>query len=150
MARKLALAAKRTRALELMLVGLPIADIAEELQVHRSTLWEWTQDPDFAAELRERQEQVFSEVHQVLVAAAVDVAIAMRGIALDQDARDRDRVAAGTLFFNLLGRHKGNPIQPAEEEGELETEEDAVQLLTEYPPHLLQEALTRQQRQRDL
>lgn len=142
--------ARQARALDLLMLGQPVHAIAEELRVHRKTIWEWLQDPDFAAALRERQERVSTEVFNVLVAGAVDVALALRGIALNTEARDRDRVAAGTLFFNLLGRHKGNPVQPPEDQGEAETEEDAIELLAEYPTPLLQEALRRQQRQRDL
>lgn len=142
--------ARQERALDLLLLGQPIHAIADELGITRQAIWEWMQDPAFASRLRESQDRIHAEVYNVLVAGAIDVALALRGIALDAGARDRDRVAAGKVFFELLGRHKGNPVQPAEDEGEAETEEDAIELLEEYPDHLLEEALRRKQRVRDL
>jgi hypothetical protein len=143
-------ALRKARALQLLLLGKPYHEIADELGTTRQSVWLWMQDPEFVAELREQQQSILQETHDVLVAAAADVGMVFREIALDRSAPPRARVAAASKFFELLGRHKTSPIQPADDDGEEETEEGTIELLADYPPHLLEEARKRQQLKRDL
>lgn len=46
---------QRDRAVDLLLEGRSIPDVAGELGVRRETVWRWTQDPEVAAELRARR-----------------------------------------------------------------------------------------------
>ncbi len=141
---------KRQRALSLLLAGLTYSQVAEALDIARYTLYTWRQDPEFQEALAAKQAEVDDEVHHVLVSGAVDIALTLRGLALDGQEDGRTRVQAAKLYFELLGRHKLNPVQPGTKEGELETEEDAVKLLEEYPEHLLNEAIARKRKQREL
>lgn len=141
---------RRQRALDLLLSGRNFVDVAEELRVTVRTLYTWRQEPEFQEALAQRQVEVEDEVHHILVSGAAEVALAMRGLALDQREDGRVRVQAGKLYFELLGKHKTNPVQPGTKEGEGETEEDAVALLEEYPAHILEAALANKRKQREL
>jgi transcriptional regulator with XRE-family HTH domain len=141
---------RKARALPMLLRGMGYQEIAEELGVTRQAVWDWMQDPEFVAELREQQQSILQETHDILVAASADVGMVFREIALDKAAPPRARVAAAAKFFELLGKHKTAPIQPADDDGEEETEEGTIALLSDYPPHLLEEARKRQQLKRDL
>lgn len=141
---------RKAQALELVLAGHTFTEIAELLEVDRSTLWRWRQEPDFDEALLERQTQVRDEVHARLMERSLAASDVLKKVMDDVDAPAMAKVAAVKLHFELLGRHKGAPVQPAVQEDELETEEDAVELLGEYPEELLEQALKNKRRQREL
>ena len=46
---------KQQRALELILAGHSVTDIASQVGVRRETVWRWRNDPSFASEVDLRQ-----------------------------------------------------------------------------------------------
>ena len=48
---------KQQRALELILAGHSVTDIAAQVGVRRETVWRWRNDPSFASEVSVRQAQ---------------------------------------------------------------------------------------------
>jgi hypothetical protein len=47
--------AQKERAIELLLAGATIFEIAKQLQIHHKAVWHWTQHPEVANELQERR-----------------------------------------------------------------------------------------------
>ena len=54
---------KQQRALELILAGHSVTDIAAQVGVRRETVWRWRNDPSFASEVSVRQAQRRQAIH---------------------------------------------------------------------------------------
>lgn len=141
---------RKERMIELLLAGCSVGECATELGVHRQTIWEWRQLPEVDEQIRTRADQVRDALHGRLVERSLKAADVLDEIMRDKGAPPMARVHAVRLHFELLGRHKGSPVQPSVQEPVLETEDDAVKLLQEYPEDLLERALDAQRRQREL
>ena len=57
---------KQQRALDLLLAGHATTAVAAEVGVRRETIWRWTQDPAFAAEVSRRQAERRQAIHSEL------------------------------------------------------------------------------------
>ena len=55
---------KQQRALELILAGHSVTDIAAQVGVRRETVWRWRNDPLFASEVSVRQAQRRQSSHE--------------------------------------------------------------------------------------
>lgn len=53
---------KKTKALGLMIKGIPISHIAEEIGVHRNTLYLWLKEPMFKEAKSKAEEQLLDNV----------------------------------------------------------------------------------------
>ena len=137
-------------ALVLVAAGRSTTEIARELGVARSTVNRWRAEPEFAEEIAELQQAQTEAVHALLMARQLDVARCLADVATAPDTTDAARVQAARVFFELLGRHKLSPVQAPTSEVGLETEEEVVAVLGQYPPELLEAALAKQRKERDL
>ena len=63
--------AARDRALALLLDGQSVPAIADEIGCGRTTVWAWTRDPDFAAELAEHRARALALAESRLADATV-------------------------------------------------------------------------------
>lgn len=53
---------KKAKALELMIKGIPISHIAEEIGVHRNTLYLWLREPDFKDAKKNAEEKLLDGI----------------------------------------------------------------------------------------
>ena len=54
-----ALADRKLRAIDLLVAGRPLIEVAKDVDISREQLWRWRQEPEFIT----RQEQVRAEAH---------------------------------------------------------------------------------------
>lgn len=146
--RRPARAEQRKIAVRLVASGWLSREVAAHVGADVSTINRWRQDPEFAEELRDLQQQAHAAVHDLMVARSADVANALVDLAVGGGTQDMARVHACRVFFELLGRHKGAPVAPAESQGEPETEAELLELLRGVPPSLLEEALKTKSKRR--
>ena len=96
--------AARDRALALLLEGRTVPDVATELGCGRVTVWAWTKDPEFAAELAARRgaSRDLAELH--LAEAAIEAVGALRAImgAKYAGPDSKWRIAAAEVVLRLV------------------------------------------------
>jgi hypothetical protein len=77
---------KQQRALELILAGHSVTDIAAQVGVRRETVWRWRQDRSFASEVSRRQAERRQAIHDELDAGVIESVRMMRRLVADTDA----------------------------------------------------------------
>ena len=96
--------AARDRALALLLEGRTVPNVATELGCGRVTVWAWTKDPEFAAELAARRaaSRDLAELH--LAEAAIEAVGALRAImgAKYAGPDSKWRIAAAEVVLRLV------------------------------------------------
>ena len=111
---------KQQRALELILAGHSVTDIAAQVGVRRETVWRWRNDPSFASEVSVRQAQRRQSIHDELDAGVIESVRMLRGLVADTDAPPGARVRAATVLMDRAGltpayavevRHKAEHAQ---------------------------------------
>ncbi len=91
------------RALELILAGHSVTDIAAQVGVRRETVWRWRNDPSFASEVSVRQGQRRQAIHDELDAGVIESVRMLRGLVADTDAPPGARVRAATALMDRAG-----------------------------------------------
>ena len=71
---------KQQRALEPILAGHSVTDIASQVGVRREPVWRWRQDPSFASEVSVRQGQRRQAIHDELDAGVIESVRMLRGL----------------------------------------------------------------------
>jgi len=108
------------RALELILAGHSVTDIAAQVGVRRETVWRWRNDPSFAYEVSVRQGQRRQAIHDELDAGVIESVRMLRGLVADTDAPPGARVRAATALMDRAGltpayavevRHKADHLK---------------------------------------
>jgi transposase-like protein len=94
---------KQQRALELILAGHSVTDIAAQVGVRRETVWRWRNDPSFASEVSVRQAQRRQAIHDELDAGVIESVRMLRGLVADTDAPPGARVRAATALMDRAG-----------------------------------------------
>lgn len=94
---------KRQRALALVLAGRSHAEVAALLRVRRETVWRWSRDPRWAAELSARRADRRAAVAGELDAAALDAVRVLRGLVNDVAAPPVARVRAAAELLDRAG-----------------------------------------------
>ena len=111
---------KQQRALDLILTGHSTTDIAAQVGVRRETVWRWTQDPAFAAEVSRHRAERRMTVHSELDAGVLEAVRMLRGLVNDTEAPAGARVRAATALMDRAGltpayavevRHKDDDAQ---------------------------------------
>jgi hypothetical protein len=80
---------EKERAIELLIAGVSPPEIARQLNLGRTTVWRWQQDPEFVAEL----EAVRGDRRKMVQAALIDCALEAVDVLMEL-MRDRDIPAA--------------------------------------------------------
>ena len=91
------------RALEPILAGHSVTDIASQVGVRRETVWRWRQDPSFASEVSVRQGQRRQSIHSELDAGVLEAVQMLRGLVADPEAPAGARVRAATALMDRAG-----------------------------------------------
>ncbi len=94
---------KQQRALDLLLAGHATTAVAAEVGVRRETIWRWTQDPAFAAEVSRRQAERRQAIHSELDAGVLEAVQMLRGLVADPEAPAGARVRAATALMDRAG-----------------------------------------------
>ena len=94
---------KQQRALELILAGHSVTDIASQVGVRRETVWRWRNDPSFASEVSVRQAQRRQSIHDELDAGVIESVRMLRGLVADTDAPPGARVRAARALMDRAG-----------------------------------------------
>ena len=94
---------KQQGALDLLLAGHPTTEVAALVGVRRETLWRWTQDPAFAAEVSRRQAERRQATHAELDAGVLEAVQKLRGLVADPEAPAGARVRAATARMDRAG-----------------------------------------------
>ena len=76
---------KQQRALDLLLAGHATTAVAAMVGVRRETIWRWTQDPAFAAEVSRRQAERRQAIHAELDAGVLEAVQMLRGLVSDPE-----------------------------------------------------------------
>ena len=97
---------RQDRAIEMMVKGDRICDIAAAVGVDRRTVWRWAQQPEFAAEVRGARDSVVTLAGLGLAEAALDAVRVLVAIMNDNDAPVRERRQAADA---VLARAFGMP-----------------------------------------
>ena len=96
--------AARDRALAMLLEGRTVPDVAAELGCGRVTVWAWTKDPAFAAELAARRNasRDLAEMHMAL--AAIQAVETLRAVMAMEpaDSGCRWRIAAAETVLRVV------------------------------------------------
>ena len=94
---------KQQRALDLLLAGHATTAVAAMVGVRRETIWRWTQDPAFAAEVSRRQAERRQAIHSELDAGVLEAVQMLRGLVADPEAPAGARVRAATALMDRAG-----------------------------------------------
>lgn len=94
---------KRQRAIDLVLAGRSHTEVAAELGCRRETVWRWTGDPAFAAELSARRVDRRGAVAAELDAGALDAVRLLRSVVGDAEAPAAARVRAAAELLDRAG-----------------------------------------------
>jgi hypothetical protein len=94
---------KQQRALDLLLAGHATTAVAAQVGVRRETIWRWTQDPAFAAEVSRRQAERRQAIHSELDAGVLEAVQMLRGLVVDPEAPAGARVRAATALMDRAG-----------------------------------------------
>ena len=127
---------KQQRALELILAGHSVTDIAAQVGVRRETVWRWRNDPSFASEVSVRQAQRRQSIHDELDAGVIESVRMLRGLVAYTDAPPGARVRAATALMDraVEVRHKAEHAQQqATEHAHKDPQELARDILAVLP-----------------
>ena len=91
------------RALELAWKGCTVSDIAQELGVHRTTVWRWTQDPEFIVLLNQLRSETRSGIARELEQASIQSVTCLRDIVDCPDTAKGHRIRAAVSILDRAG-----------------------------------------------
>ena len=94
---------KRQRAIDLVLAGRSHTEVAAELGCRRETVWRWSGEPAFAAELSARRVDRRGAVAAELDAGALDAVRLLRSLVGDAEAPAAARVRAAAELLDRAG-----------------------------------------------
>jgi hypothetical protein len=96
--------AARERALAMLLEGRTVPDVAAELGCGRVTVWAWTKDPGFAAELATRRDASRDLAEMHMADAAVQAVETLRAVMAMETADPgcRWRIAAAETVLRVV------------------------------------------------
>ena len=97
------LSAKQQHALELLLSGCTVNEVAEKAQVRRETVWRWLQEPSFVSPLQKAQDMRKFALTMSLSDGASEAITALRMIVCDETIGAMARVRAAKEILDRCG-----------------------------------------------
>jgi len=120
---------QRTAAL-LLAAGKRLSEVMDGLQIPKTTLWEWRQQPAFKAELQTIQDQLRRDLYTELVTGAQTMLDVLWSIATDAKAPANARIKAAVDWLDKAGFVKGYAYEePLDERGEMKKGVDPAEAL---------------------
>ena len=131
---------KQQLALDLMLAGHTTTEVAAQIGVRRETVWRYTQDPDFAAEVSRRRAERRLAVHAELDAGVREAVQMLRGLVSDPEAPHGARVRAATALMDRAGLTPAYAVEVRHKDDQrvLEAEQQEMQDPAQVAREILQ------------
>ena len=101
----MALTDKKQEALRLLSAGHTIPKAADKVGVGRATLWKWTKEPEFSAELTVYRNKEAAGAQMALSHAVYEAVEVLRQIMADEDSSNKEK------HFNATHSHVGSFVQ---------------------------------------
>ena len=96
----MALEEKKQQALRLLSAGHSIPKAAEKIGVGRATLWKWTKEPEFSAELTVYRNKAAAGAQAALGHAVYEAVEVLRSIMADEDSTNKERTEAAKIVLD--------------------------------------------------
>ena len=96
----MALTDKKQEALRLLSAGHTIPKAADKVGVGRATLWKWTKEPEFSAELTIYRNKEAAGAQMALSHAVYEAVEVLRGIMGDEDSTNKERTEAAKIVLD--------------------------------------------------
>ena len=96
----MALTEKKQEALRLLSAGHTIPKAAVKVGVGRATLWKWTKEPEFSAELTIYRNKEAAGAQMALSHAVYEAVEVLRGIMGDEDSSNKERTEAAKIVLD--------------------------------------------------
>ena len=96
----MALTEKKQEALRLLSAGHTIPKAAIKVGVGRATLWKWTKEPEFSAELTIYRNKEAAGAQMALSHAVYEAVEVLRGIMGDEDSTNKERTEAAKIVLD--------------------------------------------------
>lgn len=96
----MALNEKKQEALRLLSAGHTIPKAAEKVGVGRATLWKWTKEPEFSAELTVYRNKEAAGAQMALGHAVYEAVEVLRQIMADEDSSNKERTEAAKIVLD--------------------------------------------------
>lgn len=96
----MALSEKKQEALRLLSSGHTIPKAAEKVGVGRATLWKWTKEPEFSAELTIYKNKEAAGAQMALSHAVYEAVEVLRHIMADEDSTNKERTEAAKIVLD--------------------------------------------------
>lgn len=96
----MALNEKKQEALRLLSAGHTIPKAAVKVGVGRATLWKWTKEPEFSAELTIYRNKEAAGAQMALSHAVYEAVEVLRGIMGDEDSSNKERTEAAKIVLD--------------------------------------------------
>jgi AcrR family transcriptional regulator len=94
---------EQARALELLLEGGKVPEVATEVGVSRATVWRWTREPDFAARLTAARDERAKAAFDRLDQAVLDALEVIVALVRDPEAPPTVRLKAAESVLSRAG-----------------------------------------------
>jgi predicted DNA-binding protein (UPF0251 family) len=95
----MALNEKKQEALRLLSAGHTIPKAAEKVGVGRATLWKWTKEPEFSAELTVYRNKEAAGAQMALGHAVYEAVEVLRQIMADEDSSNKERTEGAKIVL---------------------------------------------------
>lgn len=119
------LSAKQQHALELLLSGCTVNEVAEKAKVRRETVWRWLQEPSFVSPLQKAQDMRKFALTMSLSDGASEAITALRMIVCDETIGAMARVRAAK---EILDRCGFGSEQTVKLEGNIESKIESIRV----------------------
>ncbi len=96
----MALNEKKKEALRLLSSGHSIPKAAAEIGVGRATVWKWTKEPEFSAELTVYRNKEAAGAQMALSHAVYEAVEVLRHIMADEDSSNKERTEAAKIVLD--------------------------------------------------
>ena len=96
----MALTDKKQEALRLLSAGHTIPKAADKVGVGRATLWKWTKEPAFSAEVTVYRHTEAAGAQMALSHAVYEAVEVLRGIMGDEDSTNKERTEAAKIVLD--------------------------------------------------
>ena len=90
----------KKEAMVLLAEGVSVLDVAKKVGVRRETVWRWSQQPEFKAQLTVYREQALRDAQAVLGEVVKEALGALRRVMADPTAKDADVVKAAKIVLD--------------------------------------------------